>query len=332
VGAAVGWRRRARTGGEQVADDGRVVVADGRADEPGAEVLVEREVDDGVAVGGAALARDVVDVAPDEVAVALVHDVAHHEATGTEPTVGPLRQRVHLGDQRLALVGDGGQLLGAVADRRDLPPRRHREQHQAALVEREADVDRTGLHLRPHGGAAARAASTAADHHAHHALVVGVGVEQRRQRGGDAVAQRQVGELLDAGDREVGVEELVDDLQHGVALAEHGRQRVELLGPAQRLGTGRYVSSMSTKLVLTGRRPRRRGRRAAGRTSPDLVGGGGAAPARRAHHEHAQHRVADERRDVQRDVAGERVEPAAEASRPSASRRRRRTPLRASPR
>jgi hypothetical protein len=84
----------------------------------------------------------------------------------------------------------------------------------------------------------ARAASTAAITRAT-PFVVGVGVEQRRQRGGDAMAQRQLGQLLDAGDGELGVVELVDDLQHGIALAEHGRQRVELGRAAQRLGTGR---------------------------------------------------------------------------------------------
>ena len=36
-----------------------------------------------------------------------------------------------------------------------------------------------------------------------------------------------------------------------------------------------------------------------------------------AHHEHAQHRVADERRDVQRDVLRQRVEPAAEPFTPA---------------
>ena len=51
----------------------------------------------------------------------------------------------------------------------------------------------------------------------------------------------------------------------------------------------------------------------------DLVGGRRALLGVGAHHVHAQHRVADERRDVERDVLGERVEPAAEALAPRQS-------------
>jgi hypothetical protein len=64
-------------------------------------------------------------------------------------------------------------------------------------------------------------------HHLGDGAGVGVGVEQWRQGGRDAVAQRQVGELFDAGDREVGVEELVDDLEDCGLLAEHGGECVE---------------------------------------------------------------------------------------------------------
>ena len=68
---------------------------------------------------------------------------------------------------------------------------------------------------------------------------VGVGVEQRRQGGGDAVAQRQVGELLDAGDGQVGVVELVDDLQDASRSPSTADSASSSSGAAQRLGTGR---------------------------------------------------------------------------------------------
>ena len=296
---------------EQLADHGRVVVTDRFADEPGAEILVECQVDHGLAARRAPLAGDLVDGPPDQVVVALVHHVAHHEPTGAESAAGPPGQRVHLVDQCLALVRHGGQLLGAVADRGDLPPGGHAQQHQAALVEREADVDRAGLHLRPHGGAAGSCRFDGA-HDPHDAVVVGVGVEQRRQRGGDPVTQRQVGQLLDAGDRQLGVVELVDDLQDRVALAEHGRQCVELgrCGPPARhravglvdvdeAGAQADRAGVETHAQQVGHRGH-------------LVGGRRPLLGLGAHHVHPQHGVTDERRHVQGDVLGERVEPAAE--------------------
>jgi len=71
-------------------------------------------------------------------------------------------------------------------------------------------------------------------------------VEQRRQGGRDAVAPGQIAEHLDARHRETGVEELMDDLEHPALLGEHGTQRLQLLVPAQRLGTGASDGSMST--------------------------------------------------------------------------------------
>ena len=71
-------------------------------------------------------------------------------------------------------------------------------------------------------------------------------VEERRERGRDAVRERQLGELVDARERDVGVVELRHHLEHAAELAEHRRERVELLGCAKRLGTGNRFSSTST--------------------------------------------------------------------------------------
>ena len=87
----------------------------------------------------------------------------------------------------------------------------------------------------------------------------GIGVEQRRERRRDAVAKREVVELLDTGDGDVGVEELGNDLEHRVELAEHGGQRVELVRrrPIGWAPDGR--SRRRRRSWSTARRRRRRG-------------------------------------------------------------------------
>ena len=131
------------------------------------------------------------------------------------------------------------------------------------------------------------------------------------------MAQRQVGQLLDAGDRQLGVVELVDDLQDRVALAEHGRQRVELVGSGPAAGYRAVglvdVDEARAQADRAGveARPQQVGHRG------DLVGGRRPLLGVRAHHEHAQHRVTDEGSDVQRDVLRQRVEPATEAFTPA---------------
>ena len=107
-------------------------------------------------------------------------------------------------------------------------------------------------------------------HRLHHLLgAVGHGgaVEQRRQRRGDAVGAGELAQHLDARHRQARVEELVHDLQHAAALAEHGAQRLQLgvAGPARR---HRAQVLLDVDVARRhARRRRRRGRPAAGRTS-----------------------------------------------------------------
>ena len=130
------------------------------------------------------------------------------------------------------------------------------------------------------------------------------------------MTQRQVGELLDAGDRQLGVVELVNDLQDRVALTEHRRQRVEL---GRRRPAARHRPVVLVDVDEAGAQADRAGvethaQQVAHRG--DLVRGCGPLLGVRAHHVHAQHRVTDERCDVQCDVLGQRVEPTAEALTP----------------
>ncbi len=58
------------------------------ADEPGAEVLLDDEVDEQLARRRAALGGDVAERAADEVVVALERHLAHDEAAGVEAGAG----------------------------------------------------------------------------------------------------------------------------------------------------------------------------------------------------------------------------------------------------
>ncbi len=165
-------------------------------------------------------------------------------------------------------VGEGGELLVLRRQRQHRPPTGDDEEHDAALVERPADVDRAGLHLRPHP----RARGPLLLDRGHHPVAC---CRAWRRCGTAATAwwgcrsaRRQVAEHLDAGDRQVGVVELVDDLQHAAALAEHGAQRLAARR-ARPSGTAPGACPpRCRRSSSTGRRRRRRGSRAAGRTSP----------------------------------------------------------------
>ncbi len=106
-------------------------------------------------------------------------------------------------------------------------PARQATEEEAGAEQREADVDRPRLHLRPHPRAAGELLLDAGEL-ARRRVRREAAVEHRREGGRDAVLQRQLGQLVDAGDGDVGVVELRHDLQHAAELAEHGRERVEL--------------------------------------------------------------------------------------------------------
>jgi hypothetical protein len=142
-------------------------------------------------------------------------------------------------------------------------------------------------------------------------------VEQRRERRGDAVLQRERGELVDARDRELGVEELVHDLQDLAVLREHAAERVELGGvaPAARHWAQALVHVDERGAEADATALERLVEHAAHRG--DLVGGGDALIRGIAHHEHADHAVADERRDVDAEpLFGEGLRPRREALAP----------------
>ena len=131
------------------------------------------------------------------------------------------------------------------------------------------------------------------------------------------MAQRQFGELLDAGHGEVRVVELVDDLEDGAAFSEHGGQRIELGGrgpPARHRAVGLVdvdEAGRQTHGAGVEALPEERGHGA------DLVGRGWTRLGLGSHHVHPQHGVADERRHIEGDVGGEHVEPGAEALAPA---------------
>ena len=123
--------------------------------------------------------------------------------------------------------------------------------------------------------------------------------------------------MLDAGDGELGVVELVHDLEHRIALAEHRRQRVEL---GRRCPSAGHRAVGLVDVDEAGAQAHGAGVEAHPQQvghGTDLVGGGRPHLGLGAHHVHAQHRVADQRRHVQRDVLGQRVEPAAEPFTPA---------------
>ena len=132
-------------------------------------------------------------------------------------------------------------------------------------------------------------------------------VEQRRQRGGDAVAARQVGHHLDARHSEAGVEELVHDLEHPALLAEHRAQRLQL-GVGR--PTARHRVHGRVDVDEACREPHGPGVETFAQHvahACHLVGGCRPAGVV-AEHEQAKHRVTDERRNVGGDVLADRLD------------------------
>ena len=128
-------------------------------------------------------------------------------------------------------------------------------------------------------------------------------MEQRRQRGGNVESPRQVAQHLHSRHGQVGVEELVDDLQHAAALAQHSAQRLELGVLGEAAGNGQHVV---LDIDVAGRQADSAGLEARPQQVAhrgDLVGGGGAAGVV-AHHVQPDDRVPDQWCHVQGDVVG----------------------------
>ena len=113
-----------------------------------------------------------------------------------------------------------------------------------------------------------------------------------------------------------GVEELVDDLEHATALTEHRAQRFELgvLGPAARHGVEVLLDVDVARRHADRARVEALAQQVAHRR--DLFRGRGPAHVL-AEHREAQHGVTDERGEVEREVALQRVDHPAERLTPA---------------
>ena len=138
-------------------------------------------------------------------------------------------------------------LSAAVVHRQDVPPAGDGQEHDAALGHRPGDVDRPGLHLRPHPAPLAHARSTASITWSVASGVGGACGTAATASWRSPNRRRQLGQQLDAADGQPGVVELVDDLQHPArARPSTALSASSSACSANRHGTGRMSSSTST--------------------------------------------------------------------------------------
>ena len=285
--------------GQHLAHDFGVRVHQPAVFELGLQILFERQIDHRLGRRRSPLLGDLAQRAAQQRLVALQRHPAHERVRHPIAQVARARRRDFFHKLRPRLgVAVARDLLLFGGQVQHLEPGRHRQQHEVALAQREVDVDRPRLHLRPDPRAELRPLLHPRQHRADQLRRLRR-LEQRRERRGDAELQRQLRQHVHPAQHQAGVVELRDDLQHPVPdFAECAREGADLFVPCE---TARHRLPVVVDIHI-GRAETARSRlQALGQDAlhlDDLRLGRLALKRLLAHHPHPNRAVPDQRRDV----------------------------------